>query len=562
MTWLGEGELRVGLGCMRLSTDVDREHARGLATVHAALDAGVTVFDSAHAYGRDDADLGHNERLLAEALRTHPRGGAARVVSKGGMRRPEGAWHPDGRASALRADCEASLTALGGVDIDMYLLHAPDPRTPWATSVRALAALVDAGLVRRVGVCNVNRRLLDEALELAPIAAVQVALGAFDDAPWRNGVVERCVALGLTVLAHSPLGGPSRAARLARDPALLEVAARHGSDACTVALARLLDVHPSIVVLPGARRPETARAAATAAALALRLDDADRRRLRKRFPERLERRPPGVRDDGEIVLLMGVQGAGKTRAVAAWVARGHERLNRDERGGTLRGLNRALDERLAAGAAHFVLDNTYLTRAQRRDVIDVAWSHRLPVRCVFLDTPPGAAQVNIVRRMLAAHGRLLEPEEMRRATDPTRLPPTALLRAQRELEPPAADEGYAAIEVVPFVRAAAPGAGLPGRFVAYEALARAPRDATLAFAWRPGASVDELAALRAAAACPVVACVHPAGPPTCWCRPPLPGLLVAFADAHGIDLGASVVVGASPAHRTLAETVGARYEAV
>ena len=86
------------------------------------------------------------------------------------------AGSPDGRAKAIRADCEASLAALDGLPIDLYLLHAPDPRTPWRTSVRALARLADEGLVRRVGLANVNRTQLDEALELAPVAAVQVAL--------------------------------------------------------------------------------------------------------------------------------------------------------------------------------------------------------------------------------------------------------------------------------------------------------------------------------------------------------------------------------------------------
>ena len=92
------------------------------------------------------------------------------------MARPGGAWRPDGRAKAIAADCEASLAALDGRPIDLYLLHAPDPRTPWRRSVRALARLVDQRLVQRVGLANVNRTQLDEALELAPIAAVQVAL--------------------------------------------------------------------------------------------------------------------------------------------------------------------------------------------------------------------------------------------------------------------------------------------------------------------------------------------------------------------------------------------------
>src|SRR5215204_1115465 len=180
---------------MRLPSD------SALETVAAALDAGIKVFDTARAYEE-------NEALLAHAL--HGVGGA-RIVTKGGMGT---AWIPDGRAKAIRADCEASLEALGGLPIDLYLIHTPDPRTPWRTSVRALARLVDEGLVRRVGVANVNRRQLDEALEFAPIAAVQVALSVFDDRAIRGGVVERCEELGLALLAHSPLGGPKRAGRV------------------------------------------------------------------------------------------------------------------------------------------------------------------------------------------------------------------------------------------------------------------------------------------------------------------------------------------------------------
>ena len=87
------------------------------------------------------------------------------------MTRPGGGWVPDGRAKAiLHRDCEASLTALGGLPIDLYLIHAPDPRTPWRTSVRALARLLDQRLVRHAGLSNVNRPQLEEAIELVPVA--------------------------------------------------------------------------------------------------------------------------------------------------------------------------------------------------------------------------------------------------------------------------------------------------------------------------------------------------------------------------------------------------------
>src|SRR5213075_2169982 len=131
--WLTPSELRIGLGCMRLSTDEQRDERLALETIAAAADAGLTVFDTARAYGLGEHELGHNERLLARALRACRAEQRARIVTKGGMTRPGGAWVPDGRAKAIRADCEASLAALDGLPIDLYLIHAPDPRTPWRT---------------------------------------------------------------------------------------------------------------------------------------------------------------------------------------------------------------------------------------------------------------------------------------------------------------------------------------------------------------------------------------------------------------------------------------------
>src|SRR5688572_29845190 len=103
-----------GLGCMRLSTAADRDDARAIAVVHAALDAGVTLIDTADSYCHDDTETGHNERLIARALREW-NGDRSRieVATKGGLRRPGGAWVSDGRARHLRAACEASRIALG-----------------------------------------------------------------------------------------------------------------------------------------------------------------------------------------------------------------------------------------------------------------------------------------------------------------------------------------------------------------------------------------------------------------------------------------------------------------
>src|SRR6185503_4154873 len=159
----------------------------------------------------------------------------------------------------------------------------------------------DDGLVPHVGLSNVNRRQLDEALELVPVAAVEVALSMLDDRALRGGLVERCEALGIAVLAHSPLGGLRRAGSLLRRPALAEVAAKHGATPAEVALAWLLGLSPVVVPIPGARRPETAASAARAAVLEL--DDEDRAGLGPAFdaPKRRRRRT-----GAEAVIVMGI----------------------------------------------------------------------------------------------------------------------------------------------------------------------------------------------------------------------------------------------------------------
>ena len=402
----------------------------------------------------------------------------------------------------------------------------------------------------------------------------------FDDGPLRGGLVERCSELGLTLIAHSPLGGVRRAGAVQRRPALTEMADRHSATRAEVALAWLLALSPAVVAIPGARRPETARSAAHAASLTL--SHAEVAALRP--TPQPTRAPAADGHDADVVMVMGIPGAGKTRLAGEYVARGYDRLNRDERGGSLRDIAQTLDERLDARARRIVLDNTYLTRAARSHVIETAARHGAPVRCVWLSTPLAQAQVNLVSRLIALHGALPTPEELQvlaRTTEGV-MAPTSQMRTLRELEPPALDEGFAAVEEVGFTRAPGggpgsdeEGSGATGVLVAGPALAHPGWEAALAaaapsaphllFDWRPEATPDvldmPLARLREVVPGPVsgALCPHGGGPPRCWCRPPLPGLALAFAAAHGLEPSRCIVVGSGPAHRTLANALGARH---
>jgi len=571
----------VGLGCMRLSSPSVNE-PRAIAALHAALDAGVTLLDTADVYAPTDGDLGHNERLITRALAAWS-GDRARVqvASKGGLTRPGGRrWIPDGRARHLVAAAEASRAALGVDAIDLYQLHAVDPRTPLATSVRALAELRAAGVVRAIGLCNVTLGQLRDASRVAEIDAVQVALHLGDDQAIHAGLVEHCRERGIALLCHTPLGGPTGWPRRARTPALRAVAGRRGVTPAEIALAWLCDLGPHVTPLPGATRPETAASAAAGQRLVL--DDDDRRALDEIAPAgRIARTPRASRRPGsaaaDVVLVMGSPAAGKSTWVRDLVAAGHQRLNRDLTGGSLTALAGALERGLAGGGRRFVLDNTYPSRAARSRVIEAAWRHRAEVRCVWLDTSLEDAQVNAVFRMLDAHGRLLDPHELSgpKKADPVAIPPRALFDYRRALEPPDADEGFAAIDVVSFARAAGPGRTRRALLIDLEHLPADPAPLRrwresgwliLCTSWQPGvasgatsaAEVDRrLTELRDGLGLDdAVYCGHGPGPPICWCRKPLPGLAALLIHRHGLDPPRCHLVGQGAPDRGLAARLG------
>jgi aryl-alcohol dehydrogenase-like predicted oxidoreductase len=260
----------IGLGGMPLSLEGRPDEADGVRVIHAALDAGVRLVDTADVYCIDDRDIGHNERLIARALREW--NGPARevlVATKGGLVRPDGAWETNGRPEHLAKACNASLAALGVERIAVYQLHAPDDDVPLADSVGALARLRDAGKIEHVGLSNVTVAELDEASAIVPIVSVQNRCNPHDLRAFRDGILAACEKRGLAFLPYSPVGGGRQRSGLGRDPALTSVGARHGATAYEIALAWLLAKSPAMIPIPGASKIANAISSARASDITL-----------------------------------------------------------------------------------------------------------------------------------------------------------------------------------------------------------------------------------------------------------------------------------------------------
>src|SRR3954453_16537795 len=255
---LGDADVfPIGLGAMPMSLSGRPPEERSVRTIHAALDAGVNLIDTADAYCVDASDLGHNERLIAKAIRDRRDG--VIVATKGGhTRTADGDWQLDGRPEHIRRACEASLQALDTDRIDLYQYHRPDPGVPYAETIGAFKELQDEGKVRWIGISNAGTGQIEEALDIAEIAAVQNQLSLEYPHPIAKGEVELCERRGIAFLPWSPLGGISKAseAAAAHDP-VREVAEAHGVSPQQVALAWLLSLSPAVIPIPGASRPES-----------------------------------------------------------------------------------------------------------------------------------------------------------------------------------------------------------------------------------------------------------------------------------------------------------------
>ncbi len=260
----------IGFGAMSLSIAGRPDQKQAIRVIHAALDAGMTLIDTADVYCLDDNDVGHNERLVAKALATWSGDRDSIVVAtKGGFTRPGGRWERDGRPKRLKTACDRSLTALGVEQIALYQFHAPDPAVPLADSLSAVAELQQEGKVRWAGLSNVSVAEIEEARRIADVQTVQNRLNPFFSESPHDGVVKYCRDNGIGFLAYSPVGGGRLNKKLPDQPALKPIADAHGVSPHAVVLAWVLAHAPNVIAIPGARTVEHAVDSAAAADLVL-----------------------------------------------------------------------------------------------------------------------------------------------------------------------------------------------------------------------------------------------------------------------------------------------------
>jgi aryl-alcohol dehydrogenase-like predicted oxidoreductase len=241
----------IGMGGMPLSVNGRPSESQSIETIHAALEQGVTLLDTADAYCLNDSENGHNERLIAKALKQHPE---VIVATKGGHIRPNGAWVTDGRPEHLRQACEDSLKALGVEAITLYQFHRPDPSVPFAESVGAVAELQREGKIVHIGISNVSVTQLEAALLIAKVVSVQNRMNIFDRSSL--AVLKRCEELGIAFLPYSPLNGMGQAGRIGDNMTLSRIAQAHQASPQQVALAWLLQLSDNIIPIPGSSRKE------------------------------------------------------------------------------------------------------------------------------------------------------------------------------------------------------------------------------------------------------------------------------------------------------------------
>ncbi len=269
----------IGLGGMPMSIEGRPDRERSIATVHAALDAGVTFIDTADSYHEAGAEVGHNESLIAEALASWGSDTSGILVAtKGGHLRPtEGPWARNGHPDYLKDAAKASAKRLGVESIGLYQFHRPDPEVDYADSVGAIRDLLDDGTIRMAGISNADPGQIRLANEILGGRLVSVQNQFSPKFRSSEPELRLCAELGIAFLPWSPLGGIGGAKELGgRWAEFQAVADAHDVSPQQVCLAWELALAPIVIPIPGASRPESITDSVKAADLQLTDDEVTR----------------------------------------------------------------------------------------------------------------------------------------------------------------------------------------------------------------------------------------------------------------------------------------------
>lgn len=272
----------VGLGLMTFDQTGTQPRQQLLDTVVAALDGGVTLFDTADAYGPGDergaGAQGENERLIASILDELGVRDRVLLATKGGHVRTEGGgWATDSSAGHLRKALDDSLARLGVEQIALWQHHRPDPKVPYDEVIGTLKEIADSGKVAHVGLSNADPQQIRDAHAVLGDRLVSVQNQFSPKFRSSQPEIDVCEELGLAFLAWSPLGGLSDAKELAeKHPAFAKIAADRGVSAQQVALAWELAQSPCVIPIPGAKRPSSITDSAAAAGLELTAEELTR----------------------------------------------------------------------------------------------------------------------------------------------------------------------------------------------------------------------------------------------------------------------------------------------
>ncbi|MBT7926400.1 MAG: aldo/keto reductase [Micrococcales bacterium] len=290
---LGNKEVSaIGIGCMNVSwiwsdgaaLDPVRRLESAIPAIHAGLDAGITLLDTADIYAPTWEDVGHNEIFVAEALRTwsgtKEQKDKVLIATKGGITRSDGeVWGRGGSLDCLVRAAEASATHLGVQQLDLWQHHRLDPSIDFETQFENVMALKERGLTKQVGVSNYDAKQLLKAIEIGgtPDQGGLVSIQNEFSPRYRHDldVLEICEQYGIAFFPWSPLGGVRTKAAISDSSAFEEVASKYSASPYAIALAWEMKTSPAVLPIPGATRAETVLDCITATEIQLSDDDFD-----------------------------------------------------------------------------------------------------------------------------------------------------------------------------------------------------------------------------------------------------------------------------------------------